>query len=152
MLSKVSFKTKLVLFLYEIESIPFDDFWKKYSNDETDLLTHPSFKFYNFHLVQKNESCIYPAFHLQHIQQKNFYAKFHTRFQRLSKLSKDIYCFQIESTNSDLNQIQSYARSKNASRIIVFEVDNPIEDFVSLMKILKMNSFLFNRDASFSLA
>ena len=58
----------------------------------------------------------------------------------------------MQSVDADLFEIQRYASSEGYSRVITFRSKNLLRDENRLLKVFKLNSFLYFREANFSLA
>ena len=68
-----------------------------------------------------------------------------TRIQRLGSVAHDLLFYQLEYTNSSIKEIESYAKRQGAERLVVFSCYDLVAHYNKLIKIFRLNSFLYNR-------
>lgn len=151
-LSKLKIQGNIFIRLYSLEQIKIEDFCKAVETMDWKILNSPSYKFIYYYLKRKSHTGNYPVFLKEDIPLLEKDKNYQERFFRLSRLALENYYFTIEQTSSDVKQILQYSREEKASRSIIFNSNNLIEDFQRVIKILKLNSFLFLREANLSLA
>lgn len=151
-LAKIKVQGNILIRFYSIEPIALENFCKAVMDLDWKALNTPSYKFIYYYLKRKSYTPNYPVFLPEDISLLQSNRNYKERFVRLSKLAYENYYFIIEQTSSDVRRIIKYAREEKAARAIVFGSVNLIEDAQRIIKIFKLNSFLFQREANLSLA
>ncbi len=151
-LAKLKIQGNILIRLSSLEQVSMEDFCKAVETMDWKILNSPSYKFIYYYLKRKSHTGNYPVFLKEDIVLLEKDKNYKERFFRLSRLALENYYFTIEQTSSDVKQILQYSREEKSSRSIIFSSNNLIEDFQRVIKILKLNSFLFLREANLSLA
>lgn len=134
-------KGYIILLLKKIEPITFDNFKslvKKYPLIEN----INQFGFWAYHLKQINSSKNFPIPNENDLSSIN-----QARFQRLTSISVRFYKYTINySISMRFNQITNFAIEEECDRVIIFKSESIVEDFSEIKAILRMNSFLYQRN------
>lgn len=151
-LTKIKIQGNILIRFYSLEQVKIEDFCKAVETMDWKILNSPSYKFIYYYLKRKSHTGDYPVFLKEDIPLLEKDKNYQERFFRLSRLALENYYFIIEQTSSDIKQIIQYSREEKSSRSIIFGSSNLIEDFQRVIKVFKMNSFLFLREANLNLA
>ncbi|MCB1157097.1 MAG: hypothetical protein H7A25_09460 [Leptospiraceae bacterium] len=151
-LQEIKIPGRICIFLEEVKALESEVFLRKAREDFYSNMNEPGFRYYSFFLKKKTYRIDYPLLEEEDIHPSHFREEYGQRFSRLSKLSTDVYYFQIKSVNESLSQILKYSEEKGLHRILVFNSAHILRDEKRLLKIFRANSFLYNREANFSLA
>ncbi|MBK8398244.1 MAG: hypothetical protein IPL26_23760 [Leptospiraceae bacterium] len=151
-IAKLKIQGNILIRFYSLEQVKIEDFCKAVELMDWKILNSPSYKFIYYYLKRKSHTSNYPVFLKEDISLLEKDKNYQERFFRLSRLALENYYFITEQTSSDLKQIIQYSREEKASRCVIFSSSNLIEDFQKVIKVFKMNSFLFLREANLSLA
>lgn len=68
-----------------------------------------------------------------------------SRFNRLQKIHSRYYKYELHYTNDSISSIVSSVKSENVNRLLVMQSKDMIGDFSELVKIFRLNSFLYQR-------
>jgi hypothetical protein len=69
------------------------------------------------------------------------------RFSRLQKITTRYYKYELSYTNDPIPSIVQSVKSENTSRLLIFKSNDLVGDFSELIKIFRLNSFLYQRFA-----
>ncbi|MEM7184513.1 MAG: hypothetical protein AAF518_26690 [Spirochaetota bacterium] len=114
--------------------------------DEMVLVDNDSCLFYSYHAKQQipNRDA-YPLLTNIDLQQATGNRTIITRMQRLGLLAHDMLFYQLEYSNSSFQEIESYAKGQKSERLLVFSSYDLVNHYSKLLKIFRLNSFLYNR-------
>jgi|GEM_PF-2920873 len=74
------------------------------------------------------------------------------RFSRLQKVTARYYKYELSYTNDSIQSIVQSVKSENTNRLLIFKSTDLVGDFAELVKIFRLNSFLYQRIANSRLA
>jgi hypothetical protein len=74
------------------------------------------------------------------------------RFSRLQKVAPRYYKYELSYTNDSIASIVQSVKSENTNRLLIFKSTDLVGDFSELVKIFRLNSFLYQRIANSRLA
>lgn len=74
------------------------------------------------------------------------------RFTRLQKVIARYYKYELSYTNDSIASIVQTVKSENTNRLLIFKSTDLVGDFSELVKIFRLNSFLYQRIANSRLA
>ncbi|MCP5502605.1 MAG: hypothetical protein H7A25_22090 [Leptospiraceae bacterium] len=138
---------KIVIFLQELNrDLDIDSYCASIKEDEINAINSPTKRFYTYHIkIAKNFINTYPCIYPEDITD-NFHNKYKCRFERLHSLINGMYHFKIIHTLSSIQNIINYSKSKKITRILVFNSIDLVSDYMEILKIFKLNSFLSYRE------
>ena len=139
---------KMCIFLSKIPSLTIEEYLSKAKANYYNAMKEEGFRFYSIFLKQEKQSNSYPMISEEDIE-NSFIKKYESRFNRLKVITDDIYYYSLKITSSDSATIMEYAKQERINRVIVFLSRHLQRDEKRLLKILKLNSFLYYRDANF---
>lgn len=67
------------------------------------------------------------------------------RFNRLQKVTSRYYKYELSYTNDSIQSIVQSVNSENTNRLLIFKSTDLVGDFSELVKIFRLNSFLYQR-------
>ncbi|MCB1194146.1 MAG: hypothetical protein H7A23_17930 [Leptospiraceae bacterium] len=131
----------IILLFKKIEPITFEDF--KSMVEEYPLVENiDQFGFWAYHIKQINFSKNFPIPDKNDLSSLNY-----DRFQRLTFISSKFYKYAIRySISMSFSQITNIALEEEYDRVIIFKSESIVEDFSEMKAILRMNSFLYQRN------
>lgn len=151
-LAEIKVSGRICIFLQELDKFGIDEFLQKGTKNYYSLLQEPSFRYYLLHLKKKDYSINYPILEDEEFLLNNLKNIFASRYNRLSLIAERVYYFYMKVTDADINEILNYSSQKKVNRVLIFHSNHLLRDEKRLLKIFKSNSFLYNREANFSLA
>ncbi len=147
-LSEIEITGRLCIFLRKISCITMEDYLENLKEDFYDRMNEPSFRFYSAFLKRNRSMNSYPLVSEDDLNPENISSLSAVRFKRLKQISEDVYSFSLKSTGSDISKILEFAKNEKLERVIVFNSNDLLRDEKRILKIMKMNSFLYNRDTN----
>lgn len=139
---------KMCIFLNKVPSLTIEEYLSKAKTNYYNAMNEEGFRFYSLFLKKEKKSNFYPMISEEDIE-NSFLKKYETRFNRLRAIAGNLYYYSLKITSSDSSTIMDYAKQEGIERVIVFISKNLQRDEKRLLKILKLNSFLYYRDTSF---
>ena len=147
-LTEIKTNGKMCIFLSKVPSLTIEEYLSKAKVNYYNAMNEEGFRFYSLFLKQEKQSNSYPMI-LEEDIENSFVKKYESRFNRLKVITDDIYYYSLKITSSDSSTIMEYAKQEGFERVIVFISKNLSRDEKRLLKILKLNSFLYYREANF---
>lgn len=147
-LSEIEITGRLCIFLHKISRITMEDYLENLKKDFYQRMNETSFRFYSTFLKRSKSMNSYPFVSEDDLNPENISSLSAVRFNRLKQISEDVYSFALKSTGSDNSKILEFAKAEKLERVIVFHSRNLLRDEKRILKIMKMNSFLYNRDTN----
>lgn len=137
---------RICILLKKIDSMDWLEYIDLLESQYYESIHNPSFRFYSSYLEKTRKIDQYPMvfeFDKNKLLQNSFYA---SRYQRLQLLSKNLYYYSIQLTNSEIPDILEFAKINDWDRVILFKSKDILQDENRILKIWKMNSFLGVRE------
>lgn len=147
-LTEIKTSGKMCIFLSRIPSLTIEEYLNKAKANYYNAMNEEGFRFYSLFLKRDKKSNSYPMI-LEEDIENSFVKKYESRFNRLKLIADDLYYYSLKITSSDSSTIMEYAKQEGFERVIVFISKNLSRDEKRLLKILKLNSFLYYREANF---
>lgn len=82
----------------------------------------------------------------------NFISQYKIKYDRLYRISERFYSYHIQHTFENPNSILQYSKEQKADRLIVFKSSNIVDNYLRIIKILKLNSFMYRRELNANLS
>ena len=147
-LSEIEIQGRLCIFLRKIYRLEMKNYCDQLKEDFYHRMNETSFRFYSTYLKRDRKMNSYPFISEDDLNPENISSLSAVRFNRLKNLSSDLYSFSLRSTGSEIPKIIEFAKNEKLERVIIFHSKNLLRDEKRLLQIMKMNSFLYNRDAN----
>lgn len=147
-LTEIKTSGKMCIFLHKVPTITFEEYLEKAKANYYNAMNEQGFRFYSLFLKQEKQFNSYPLISQDDIPNL-FQKEITSRFNRLKVMADHLYYYTLKITSSDSASIMEYAKQEGAERVIVFISKNLSRDEKRLLKILKLNSFLYYREANF---
>lgn len=147
-LTEIKTSGKICIFLNKVQTLTIEEYLNKAKANYYNAMNEEGFRFYSLFLKQEKQSNSYPMI-LEEDIENSFVKKYESRFNRLKVIADDLYYYSLKNTSSDSASIMEYAKQEGFERVIVFISKNLGRDEKRLLKILKLNSFLYYREANF---
>ena len=132
--------------------INLNEYIKKMKDDTIDFSSESSFDFFTYNLKKYDENMVYPSVYREDILKPDFIIQYKKKYDRLYRISERFYSYHIQHTFENPNAILQYAKEQNANRLIVFKSSNIVDNYLRLIKILKLNSFAYRRELNADLS
>lgn len=138
---------RIAIMLNSLSPNTIENYVKEVKEDELNTTETPSNRFLSQNLKSyKKVFRTYPSVYFEEIIEPDFIPKYRTRFNRLSIFMSSMYYFKIMYTNSSIKEIIQYADENRVSRVLVFPTHKLVDDYLKIVKIFKLNSFLSCRE------
>ena len=142
----------IFILLKKLIPINLNEYIKKMNDDTIDFSSESSFDFFTYNLKKYDENMVYPSVYREDILKPDFIIQYKKKYDRLYRISERFYSYHIQHTFENPNIILQYAKEKNVDRLIVFKSSNIVDNYLRLIKILKLNSFAYRRELNADLS
>lgn len=142
----------IFILLKKLIPINLNEYIKKMNDDTIDFSSESSFDFFTYNLKKYDENMVYPSVYREDILKPDFIIQYKKKYDRLYRISERFYSYHIQHTFENPNIILQYAKEKNADRLIVFKSSNIVDNYLRLIKILKLNSFAYRKELNADLS
>ncbi|MBP7284275.1 MAG: hypothetical protein KBA66_22000 [Leptospiraceae bacterium] len=142
----------IFILLKKLIPINLNEYIKKMKDDTIDFSSESSFDFFTYNLKKYDDNRIYPSVYREDIVKPDFIVQYKKKYDRLYRISERFYSYHIQHTFENPNAILQYAKEQNANRLIVFKSSNIVDNYLRLIKILKLNSFAYRRELNADLS
>ena len=142
----------IFILLKKLIPINLNEYIKKMNDDTIDFSSESSFDFFTYNLKKYDENMVYPSVYREDILKPDFIIQYKKKYDRLYRISERFYSYHIQHTFENPNVILQYAKEQNADRLIVFKSSNIVDNYLRLIKILKLNSFAYRRELNADLS
>ena len=142
----------IFILLKKLIPINLNEYIKKMKDDTIDFSSESSFDFFTYNLKKYDENMVYPSVYREDILKPDFIIQYKKKYDRLYRISERFYSYHIQHTFENPNIILQYAKEKNVDRLIVFKSSNIVDNYLRLIKILKLNSFAYRRELNADLS
>ena len=139
----------IFILLKKLIPINLNEYIKKMNDDTIDFTSESSFDFFTYNLKKYADNRVYPSVD---ILKPDFIIQYKKKYDRLYRISVRFYSYHIQHTFENPNVILQYAKEQNADRLIVFKSSNIVDNYLRLIKILKLNSFAYRRELNADLS
>ncbi len=141
----------IFVLLKKLIPINLNEYIKKMKDETVDFSSESSFDFFTYNL-KKYDNTVYPSVYREDILKPDFIIQYKKKYDRLYRISERFYSYHIQHTFENPNVILQYAKEQNADRLIVFKSSNIVDNYLRLIKILKLNSFAYRRELNTDLS
>lgn len=145
-LTEIKTSGKICIFLNKVQTLTIEEYLNKAKANYYNAMNEEGFRFYSLFLKQEKQSNSSPMILKEDIE-NSFVKKYESRFNRLKVIADDLYYYSLKNTSSDSSTIMEYAKQEEFERVIVFISKNLSRDEKRLLKILKLNPFLYYSEA-----
>ena len=142
----------IFILLKKLIPINLNEYIKKMNDDTIDFSSESSFDFFTYNLKKYDENMVYPSVYREDILKPDFIIQYKKKYDRLYRISERFYSYHIQHTFENPNVILQYAKEQNADRLIVFKSSNIVDNYLRLIKILKLNSFAYRKELNADLS
>ena len=142
----------IFILLKKLIPINLNEYIKKMNDDTIDFSSESSFDFFTYNLKKYDENMVYPSVYREDILKPDFIIQYKKKYDRLYRISERFYSYHIQHTFENPNIILQYAKEKNVDRLIVFKSSNIVDNYLRLIKILKLNSFAYRKELNADLS
>ncbi|MBP6740611.1 MAG: hypothetical protein KA146_11500 [Leptospiraceae bacterium] len=139
----------IFILLKKLIPINLNEYIKKMNDDTIDFTSESSFDFFTYNLKKYEDNRVYPSVD---ILKPDFIIQYKKKYDRLYRISERFYSYQIQHTLENPNTILQYAKEQNVDRLIVFKSSNIVDNYLRLVKILKLNSFAYRKELNANLS
>ncbi len=139
----------MCIFLQKVPALTMEEYLHNARANYYTAMNESGFRFYSLFLKQKKEQNSYPMITEEDFKINTFKESYKLRFNRLKTISNSLYYYTLKITSSDSSTIMEYAKQEGSDRVVIFISKNLERDEKRLLKILKLNSFLYYRDTNF---
>lgn len=151
-LPELKIKGRICITLQNLSGLNEGVFLREGKRDFYSSLNQSNFRFFSLYLKTRNFSRNYPILEEEELLSNSFHKQYGLRFKRLQAVSKNLCYYTIQSTQMEPSFILEHAKKENINRVIIFTSNHLLRDEKRLLKIMKLNSFLYYREANFYLA
>ena len=142
----------IFILLKKLIPINLNEYIKKMKDDTIDFSSESSFDFFTYNLKKYDDNMVYPSVYREDILKPDFIIQYKKKYDRLYRISERFYSYHIQHTFENPNAILQYAKEQNANRLIVFKSSNIVDNYLRLIKILKLNSFAYRKELNADLS
>lgn len=142
----------IFVLLKKLIPINLNEYIKKMKDEKVDFSSESSFDFFTYNLKKYNDNRTYPSVYREDLFKPDFIVQYKKKYDRLYRISERFYSYHIQHTFENPNVILQYAKEQNADRLIVFKSSNIVDNYLRLIKILKLNSFAYRRELNADLS
>ena len=142
----------IFILLKKLIPINLNEYIKKMKDDTIDFSSESSFDFFTYNLKKYDDNMVYPSVYREDILKPDFIIQYKKKYDRLYRISERFYSYHIQHTFENPNIILQYAKEKNVDRLIVFKSSNIVDNYLRLIKILKLNSFAYRKELNADLS
>ena len=142
----------IFILLKKLIPINLNEYIKKMKDETVDFSSESSFDFFTYNLKKYDENMVYPSVYREDILKPDFIIQYKKKYDRLYRISERFYSYHIQHTFENPNIILQYAKEKNVDRLIVFKSSNIVDNYLRLIKILKLNSFAYRKELNADLS
>ena len=142
----------IFILLKKLTPISLDEYIKKMKEGTIDFSSESSFDFFTYNLKKNSNNRAYPSVYHEDVLNANFISQYKIKYDRLYRISERFYSYHIQHTFENPNSILQYSKEQKADRLIVFKSSNIVDNYLRIIKILKLNSFMYRRELNANLS
>lgn len=145
---------KIIIFLESLSpDIDLQNYIRLAKEDDLNLDNSNVTRYLTYYLKKaKKRYGYYPSLSIDDIRDDMFFANYRERFNRIQSLLADMYFYSVEHSTSSIQDIIKHAEQNNITRVLIFSTIDLVADYLELLKIFKLNSFLSYREMNSSLS
>lgn len=142
----------IFILLKKLTPVSLNEYIKRMKEDSIDFSSESSFDFFTYNLKKDSDNGEYPSVYHEDVLKANFISQYKKQYDRLYKISERFYSYHIRHTFDNPNSILQYSKDQNIDRLIVFKTSNLVDNYLRVIKILKLNSFAYRKELNTNLS